>query len=282
VPVLRATALIDSSPRTVAGLLRDTRVEAAALERAGHRVIAGARLLSPGDEVWVGVRPVAGLTVRLRMVVEEISESGMTVALAAGPLPELRNTVTLIPTGAGTLLLDELRWTSPFGPIGRVVDVMFGRRMVLRTFADRSDEIVARAADLATAPVVVATALVRDGRVLAAQRTRPAHLAGRWELPGGRVEAGEAEAEAVVRECREELGVQVRVMGRLGTDLPLDAGVLRVHTAELAQDAPEPQPLDHAALRWVGPDDVAAVDWVDADRAVVADLEAHLRASVTS
>jgi 8-oxo-dGTP diphosphatase len=201
----------------------------------------------------------------------------MTVGRAGGLLPELRSTARLTPIGAGTLLLDELRWTSPFGPLGRVLDVVLGRRIVLRTFADRSRALVAHAADLADAQVVVATALMRDGRVLAAQRTRPQHLAGQWELPGGRVEPGETEAEAVVRECREELGVEVRVTGRLGTDLPLEAGVLRVHTADLAPESAEPQALDHAELRWVGPDEVGALDWVEADRAVVADLVAHLR-----
>ncbi len=105
--------------------------------------------------------------------------------------------------------------------------------------------------------MVVATALRRDGRLLIAQRTRPAALAGRWELPGGRVEPGESEPAAVRRECREELGVPVLVGGRIGTDLPIDAGVLRVHLAELAPDAPEPRPLEHAALRWVGPDELA-------------------------
>jgi 8-oxo-dGTP diphosphatase len=281
VPVLRATALIDSSARTVAGLLRDARVEAAALERAGHRVTAGSRLLSPGDDVELRLRMV-GFTIRLRMTVEAISEEGMTVARAGGLLPELRSTARLIPTGAGTLLLDELRWTSPLGPLGRVLDVVLGRRIVLRTFAQRSQELVARAATLADAPVVVATALVRDGRVLAAQRTRPPHLAGQWELPGGRVEPGETEAQAVVRECREELGVEVRVTARLGTDLPLDSGVLRVHIAELAPESPGPQALDHAELRWADPDDVAALDWVDADRAVVADLVTYLRSRANS
>jgi 8-oxo-dGTP diphosphatase len=127
-------------------------------------------------------------------------------------------------------------------------------------------------------PVIVATALVRDGRVLAGQRTRPPALAGLWELPGGRVEVGESEADAVARECREELGAVVRATHRLGTDLPLDAGVLRVHTAELEPGSPEPEALEHSVLRWVGRDELAGVDWVAADRAVLADLQTLLAA----
>ena len=122
------------------------------------------------------------------------------------------------------------------------------------------------------APAVVATALVRDGRLLVAQRTRPAELAGRWELPGGRVEPGEDESAAVVRECREELGTEVVPDGRVGTDLPIDVGVLRVHRARPAPGAAEPRALEHAAVRWVDAAECPGVDWVDADRAVVADL----------
>ena len=64
---------------------------------------------------------------------------------------------------------------------------------------------------------------------------------------------------------------------RIGTDLPIEAGVLRVYLAELAPDAPDPRPLEHAALRWVGPDELDDVDWVDADRAVVDDLAVRAR-----
>ena len=56
---------------------------------------------------------------------------------------------------------------------------------------------------------VVAAALFRNGRLLLAQRTGPAELAGLWELPGGKVEPGETVEDALRRELREELGVDV-------------------------------------------------------------------------
>jgi 8-oxo-dGTP diphosphatase len=162
------------------------------------------------------------------------------------------------------------------------MDVAVLRGLVLRAQAARLQVLAERAAALSGGPIVVATALHRAGALLVAQRTRPPSLAGRWELPGGRVEPGEAEPAAVHRECREELGVGVTVTGRLGTDLPIDAGVLRVYVAELDPDTSEPQPLEHAALRWVGPDALAELDWVAADRAVLADLENLIRTPVVA
>jgi 8-oxo-dGTP diphosphatase len=270
--VLRSTALIDAASRSVAGLLRDVGLSAAALGRDGHRIAAARPLLASGDEVALRVRLPLGVRVPLRMVVGTVSAQTLTATLLAGPPEQLRHVVTLTPTPAGTLVLDELSWTSPGGLLGRVLDVAVLRRLVLRAQAARLELLAERATALADAPVVVATALHRGGRVLIAQRTRPAELAGRWELPGGRVEPGESEPDAADRECREELGMPVRVGGRIGTDLPIAAGVLRVYLAEPAADAPDPQPLEHAALRWVGPDELDDVDWVDADRAVVEDL----------
>ncbi|WP_308283497.1 NUDIX domain-containing protein [Pseudonocardia nigra] len=275
-PVLRSTVLIDAPPATVAGLLRSSDLAGAALRDRGHGVTASSRLLGAGDTLDVDFHAAPRVRIPVRMSVREVSSNGMTCDLVGGPLRELTHAVTLTPTAAGTLVLEEVCWHSAYGPLGRIADVAVLRGLVLRVLAARSEALAERAAALAAGPVVVATALQRGGRLLVAQRTRPPALAGRWELPGGRVEAGESEPDAVVRECREELGVPVRVTGRIGTDLPIDAGVLRVHTAELDPTAPDPQPIDHAALRWVGPDEVADVDWVDADRAVVPELVALL------
>jgi 8-oxo-dGTP diphosphatase len=279
VPVLRSTVLIDAPQRTVAGLLRDAEVSAEAMRRRGHRFTAGSRLVCLGETVRFGVRVAPGVRVPLRTRITAVSPAGLESVLVAGPLRALAHRTTLTPTTAGTLVMDEVGWTSPLGPLGRLGDVVLGGRLVLRLLAARAEVLVERAADVMGRPVVVATALLRDGAVLAAQRTRPPELAGRWELPGGRVEPGEAEPDAVVRELREELGVDVRATGRLGTDLPLGDVVLRVHTAELAPGSPEPRPLEHAALRWVDAADVPGLDWVAADRAVAADLRMCLRSA---
>jgi 8-oxo-dGTP diphosphatase len=119
--------------------------------------------------------------------------------------------------------------------------------------------------------VVVAAAVVAEGKVLIAQRVRPPELAGRWELPGGKVAAGETEPEALARELAEELGVLVEVGERLGDDVALNPTMtLRAYQAALLRG--EPQAHDHAALRWVSAAELPDVDWVPADRGFVAAL----------
>ncbi|MEV0587483.1 (deoxy)nucleoside triphosphate pyrophosphohydrolase [Nonomuraea sp. NPDC050310] len=125
--------------------------------------------------------------------------------------------------------------------------------------------------------VVVAAAIVSaDGRMLAAQRAEPPELAGGWEFPGGKVDPGEGEAEALVRECREELGVEIAVGRRVGGDWPLGSEyVMRVFLATLV--AGEPEPKEHLALRWLAPDEYDSVPWLAADLPVIAVVKDLLR-----
>jgi 8-oxo-dGTP diphosphatase len=123
-----------------------------------------------------------------------------------------------------------------------------------------------------TRRVVVGAAIVRDGRRLAQRRAVPARLAGRWELPGGRVELGESEPAALRRECQEELGARITVLGRVGVDVPLPGSVLRVYSATMTEGSPEPRALEHAGLRWVSGAELAELDWLDADRVLLPDL----------
>jgi 8-oxo-dGTP diphosphatase len=118
--------------------------------------------------------------------------------------------------------------------------------------------------------VVVGAAIVRAGALLAQQRAYPADAAGLWELPGGRVEPGESEPDALQRECVEELGVRVLVGDRVGHDVPLSTGkVLRVFAARLTEGEPEPRAVEHRAVRWVSAAELADVDWLPADRVLV-------------
>ncbi|OBK34207.1 DNA mismatch repair protein MutT [Mycobacterium sp. 1165196.3] len=126
--------------------------------------------------------------------------------------------------------------------------------------------------------IVVAGALIRDAKVLVAQRVRPPELAGRWELPGGKVGPGETERDALARELAEELGLGVRdvaVGGRLGDDIVVDGGfTLRAYRVRLVRG--EPDARDHRAVRWITAAELHDLDWVPADRGWLADLIAAL------
>lgn len=123
---------------------------------------------------------------------------------------------------------------------------------------------------------IVAAVIVDDletpTRFLAAQRSYPADLAGQWEFPGGKVEPGEDPVEALRREIREELGVELTlgnmVVGPRADGWPIPPGVMLVWLATTTDTV---RPTEHSALTWcdkTGPD----LPWLAGDR----DLVAHL------
>jgi 8-oxo-dGTP diphosphatase len=126
---------------------------------------------------------------------------------------------------------------------------------------------------------VVCAAILDGGRLLAARRTAPSALAGGWELPGGKVEPGEDDLAALVRECREELGIVISPGHQIGGDWPMSGAVLlRAWTAGVA--AGTPQALeDHSEVRWLEPGQWYDVAWLPADLPVVGALERELGAA---
>jgi 8-oxo-dGTP diphosphatase len=117
--------------------------------------------------------------------------------------------------------------------------------------------------------VVVGAVIVRDGRVLAARRTRPVDLAGQWEFPGGKVEEGENLEEALARELKEELNSTISVMGEVvdgGAPWRIgDKHVLRLFLATVVTGEPTAGE-DHDQLRWLLPSDLGEVAWLPSDQ----------------
>jgi len=100
--------------------------------------------------------------------------------------------------------------------------------------------------------VVAAALFDAAGRVLIAQRPDGKHMAGWWEFPGGKVAIGESDAEALIRELREELDVVTRVEGEIMTmthDYPDRTVELVLLHAAIIDGVP--RPLDGQALKWV-------------------------------
>lgn len=121
-------------------------------------------------------------------------------------------------------------------------------------------------------PVVVAAAVViRDGRVLLTRRAEGQHLAGLWEFPGGKLEEGESPEAALVRECREECGIDVEVIDILDVTHhrypDKDVLLLFYRCALRAGEVTHLQVADHA---WVAPIELGDYPLPPADVRVVA------------
>jgi 8-oxo-dGTP diphosphatase len=123
---------------------------------------------------------------------------------------------------------------------------------------------------------VVGAAIVRDGAVLAARRTSPAAAAGRWELPGGKVEPDESPDEALVREVAEELGCEVVVEEWLPGASPVGES-LRLIVAVCRLAAGEPVAHEHDLLRWLPEAELDDVDWLEPDLPFLPELRRVLR-----
>ncbi len=125
--------------------------------------------------------------------------------------------------------------------------------------------------------LVTAAALIdRDGRVLVQQRaTGP--LAGLWEFPGGKIEAGETPSVALIRELHEELGIDVEaacLAPAAFASEPLGDRHLLLLLHVCRKWMGIPQPLEAAALRWVRPVELFALPMPEPDRPLIGLLEA--------
>jgi mutator protein MutT len=123
--------------------------------------------------------------------------------------------------------------------------------------------------------VVVAAIVEDDGRFLLARRLAGTHLAGTWEFPGGKCETGETHEECLVRELREELGVEA-IVGRelLVTEHVYPERTVRLHFRRCAL-AGAPRPVLGQQVRWAGRAELASIDFPAADRALVELLSAQ-------
>lgn len=104
---------------------------------------------------------------------------------------------------------------------------------------------------------VVAGVIVRDGKILLAQRGPAGDQAGLWELPGGKVEQGESQPEALRRELTEELAIEATV-GRWIAAENRSTGdrQINLHAWLVSEFTGEPVTICHQALAWVTPAEV--------------------------
>jgi 8-oxo-dGTP diphosphatase len=114
----------------------------------------------------------------------------------------------------------------------------------------------------------VAGVLIREGKAFVAKRGPEGSFGGRWEFPGGKVEAGESDAEALRREFDEEFGVSVGALRMLGETVFPHRGADRLLAAWLIELAPfsRPRLIEHEEVAWVDASELEGLDLVDSDR----------------
>ena len=126
---------------------------------------------------------------------------------------------------------------------------------------------------------VVTAVVEREGRYLITQRRDHAVLALLWEFPGGKVEAGETPENALIRELREELAIEVTgacLAPATFASHPLGDRHLVLLLYVCRKWSGTPRPLAASELRWVKPVGLHALDMPPADRPLPALLEALL------
>lgn len=130
---------------------------------------------------------------------------------------------------------------------------------------------------------VVAALIWKGGRFMICQR--PAHKARGllWEFVGGKVEPGESKEQALVRECREELGITVAV-GDVFTEVTHVYPDLSVHLTLFDACIAEgkPQLLEHRDLRWITPDEIDSYDFCPADEAILKEIAKRARKYIST
>jgi mutator protein MutT len=123
---------------------------------------------------------------------------------------------------------------------------------------------------------VSAALIFHDGKLLITQRHRGAHLGGLWEFPGGKREPGETFEQCLVREIREEIGIEVEV-GEMFEEISHTYAERTVHlkffTCKLISG--KPRTLDCAAFKWVDKTELADFEFPAADTRLLEKLRAY-------
>jgi len=283
---LRAALLVDAPDPAVRDAILAAGTWARAATATGMTFVVSRRsrpdgALEPGDLVRIARN---GRRALYRVAAPEPGGADVVRLDGIGATGGRHVTVTSAPTRAGSLVTVEVNGGRSPGRVRtlRALQVLLGIVTLVATGRSAGarpalDAVPIGGPDGGAARVVVAGVLVRDAAVLAARRTYPPQLTGRWECPGGKVEPGESETDALVRELDEELNIVVRVGERIGPDLDIgDGHELHAYLVELISG--DPSPTVHDAIRWVHADEVDDLAWLPSD----APLIPHLRAVLDS
>jgi 8-oxo-dGTP diphosphatase len=117
----------------------------------------------------------------------------------------------------------------------------------------------------------VACAIIeKNGKVLATQRSASMSMPMKWEFPGGKIDVGESPEECLRREVGEEIGVTVNVVQSLSPHTHrYDTFTVTLYPFVCTISSGEIILHEHAALRWLKPEELHILAWVDADPPII-------------
>jgi len=150
----------------------------------------------------------------------------------------------------------------------------------------KSFEILQNSQYLKRMQQVAVGIIMKDGQVLACQRRRTARYPLKWEFPGGKIEAGENAPQALVRELREELGIEAIVGKQIlhqewaypaSAEDPGSDGSFRVFYFLVHAFTGDPVNKAFERIRWVSPSGLESMDILEGNRQAVALLVRHAR-----
>ena len=123
---------------------------------------------------------------------------------------------------------------------------------------------------------VVAAIIIHENKIFATQRGYGEFKDG-WEFPGGKIEPGETPQEALVREIKEELDIEIEVKDFLETveydypafHLSMDCFFCAIKSGELVLK-------EHEAAKWLTPETLDSMDWLPADQGLVEGIREYM------
>ncbi|MGO2094669.1 MAG: (deoxy)nucleoside triphosphate pyrophosphohydrolase [Mammaliicoccus sciuri] len=113
---------------------------------------------------------------------------------------------------------------------------------------------------------VVGAIIFNDDKVLCAQRNENMSLPLMWEFPGGKIEKGESEIEALKREISEEMLCDLEVGDKVtSTSYEYDFGIVNLHTYKCKLKEKIPTLTEHKSIQWLDVKDLETLEWAPAD-----------------
>ena len=124
---------------------------------------------------------------------------------------------------------------------------------------------------------VAAAIIIKDGKILIAQRDEKQNQAGKWEFPGGKVESGETIKECLIREIKEELGINIEVGNFFGESMyEYDTGTIKLISHKARWIDGDFKLSVHSQIKWVKPNELENYCFAPADISFVKKLKKEL------